>query len=132
MTDFKDGSHKVVPNEKDNGSPAPDYDTGDGQVLTTATGARPGFWTRMGLTGESFQRRTLTDKNNQLNKTMKKRHLNMIAIGGSIGAGLFVGSGGALSTGGPAGVLIGFLIIGIVCYAQHSQAHGNSALTTSR
>jgi amino acid transporter len=30
---------------------------------------------------------------------MKTRHLHMIAIGGSIGAGFFVGSGGALAKG---------------------------------
>ena len=51
----------------------------------------------------------------------------MIAIGGSIGAGLFVGSGGALSTGGPAALLIGFGIIGIVsCWhaAQLQNAYG--------
>lgn len=45
----------------------------------------------------------------------------MIAIGGSIGAGLFVGSGSALSKGGPAALLIDFAIIGFmlfnVCYA---------------
>ena len=34
--------------------------------------------------------------------------------GGSIGAGLFVGSGGALAKGGPAALLICFSIIGIV------------------
>ena len=32
--------------------------------------------------------------------------------GGAIGAGLFVGSGGAFQTGGPASVLLGFMIIG--------------------
>lgn len=74
------------------------------------------FLTRLGVTAESFQRRTGGDKHNQLNKTMKARHLNMIAIGGSIGAGLFVGSGGALSTGGPAALLIGFSIIGVVSW----------------
>lgn len=33
-------------------------------------------------------------------------------LGGSVGAGLFVGSGSAFHTGGPASVLIGFLIVG--------------------
>lgn len=32
--------------------------------------------------------------------------------GGSIGAGLFVGSGSALRNGGPASLVIGFIIIG--------------------
>jgi len=70
--------------------------------------------TRLGLTADSFRRRTAADEHNQLNKTLKTRHLNMIAIGGSIGAGLFVGSGGALSRGGPASLLICFSIIGVV------------------
>lgn len=75
---------------------------------------RPSLATRMGVTPSSFKQRTLADKHNQLNKTMKSRHLNMIAIGGSIGAGLFVGSGGALAKGGPAALLICFSLIGIV------------------
>ncbi len=58
-----------------------------------------GFWTRMGCTAESFKRRNAIDEGNQLNQTLKTRHLHMIAIGGSIGAGLFVGSGSALSRG---------------------------------
>ena len=73
-----------------------------------------GFWTRMGCTPESFKKRTLDDKHNQLNQTLKTRHLHMIAIGGSIGAGFFVGSGAALSKGGPATVVIDFAIIGVV------------------
>lgn len=32
--------------------------------------------------------------------------------GGAIGAGLFVSSGGAFQTGGPASVLLGFMIVG--------------------
>jgi amino acid transporter len=70
--------------------------------------------TRLGLTADSFKRRSAADEHNQLNKTLKTRHLNMIAIGGSIGAGLFVGSGGALAKGGPAALLICFSIIGVV------------------
>jgi len=40
----------------------------------------------------------------------------MIAIGGSIGTGLFVGSGSALSTGGPASLLIAFALIGSMLF----------------
>ncbi|RMZ79827.1 hypothetical protein DV737_g3254, partial [Chaetothyriales sp. CBS 132003] len=47
---------------------------------------------------------------------LKGRHLQMIAIGGSIGTGLFVGSGSALATGGPASLVIAFGLIGIMLY----------------
>jgi amino acid transporter len=43
-----------------------------------------GFWTRMGCTPESFRRRTGADKQNQLNQTLKSRHMHMIAIGSSL------------------------------------------------
>ena len=36
--------------------------------------------------------------------------------GGSIGAGLFVGSGGALGRGGPASLLLCFAIIGVMIF----------------
>lgn len=44
----------------------------------------------------------------------------MIAIGGSIGAGLFVGSGSSIASGGYASTLLGFIIIGcmMLCTVQ--------------
>ncbi|KAF2090804.1 putative amino acid permease [Saccharata proteae CBS 121410] len=51
-----------------------------------------------------------------LSRKLKGRHLQMIAIGGSIGTGLFVGSGKALADGGPASLLIAFSLIGIMLY----------------
>ena len=51
-----------------------------------------------------------------LQRHLKGRHLQMIAIGGSIGTGLFVGSGSSLATGGPASLLLGFSLIGAMLY----------------
>ncbi|KAF2231166.1 amino-acid permease [Viridothelium virens] len=49
-----------------------------------------------------------------LKRGLHGRHMQMIAIGGAIGAGLFVGTGSALQTGGPAGLLIGYIIVGVM------------------
>lgn len=62
-----------------------------------------------------------------LSRELKGRHLQMIAIGGSIGTGLFVASGKTLSQGGPASVLLAYLFIGVMLYCT-VQALGEMAV----
>src|SRR3954451_22345199 len=49
----------------------------------------------------------------ELKRGLKQRHLTMIAMGGVIGAGLFVGSGVVIGEAGP-GAFLSYLITGIV------------------
>lgn len=46
---------------------------------------------------------------NSLHKGLKMRHMTMIALGGTIGAGLFVGSGTVIRSVGPAAIVSYFL-----------------------
>jgi amino acid permease len=52
----------------------------------------------------------------RLSRKLHGRHMQMIAIGGAIGTGLFIGSGSSLATGGPAGLLIGFGLVGVMLF----------------
>lgn len=62
-----------------------------------------------------------------LARELKGRHLQMIAISGSIGTGLFVASGRALSQGGPASVLLAYTIVGVMLWCT-MQALGEMAV----
>ncbi|KAF7534170.1 hypothetical protein G7054_g6497 [Neopestalotiopsis clavispora] len=57
------------------------------------------------------------DPESGVKRGLKTRHLSMMALAGIIGPGLLVGSGGALSSGGPASLLIGFGVIGIIAFS---------------
>ena len=52
----------------------------------------------------------------ELRRTLKARHMSMIAIGGSIGTGLFVASGATISQAGPGGALLAYMVIGLMVY----------------
>jgi GABA permease len=55
----------------------------------------------------------MTDQTPALRKSLQRRHMQMIALGGVIGAGLFVGSGVVVGTAGPAAV-VSFAITGML------------------
>ncbi|MET9912545.1 amino acid permease, partial [Streptomyces sp. NPDC006476] len=54
-----------------------------------------------------------TSAESGLQAGLKNRHLSMIAIGGVIGAGLFVGSGSGIAAAGP-GILISYALVGVL------------------
>lgn len=51
-----------------------------------------------------------------LQRKLGARHLNMIAIGGSIGTGLFLASGATIANAGPGGALLAYALIGLMIY----------------
>lgn len=53
---------------------------------------------------------------NTLHRKLDARVLSMITLGGSIGTGIFLGSGNALSLAGPGGTLLAYLLIGCMVY----------------
>ncbi|HSN58725.1 MAG TPA: amino acid permease [Clostridiaceae bacterium] len=61
-----------------------------------------------------------TEKNEvlqgELNRSLKARHIQMIAIGGAIGTGLFLASGYTIHTAGPGGALLAYGIMGVMVY----------------
>lgn len=52
----------------------------------------------------------------KLKRELKPRHMNMIAIGGAIGTGLFVALGYNITAAGPGGALLAYAIMGILVY----------------
>lgn len=54
-------------------------------------------------------------ENQHLERKLKNRHIQLIAIGGAIGTGLFLGSGKAIHLAGPS-IIFAYLIIGIALF----------------
>jgi len=63
-----------------------------------------------------------------LKRDLKSRHLMMISIGGTIGTGLFLGTGQTISQAGPVGAIMGYLVgafimlLVLLCLAELSIA----------
>ncbi|MGG0845449.1 amino acid permease [Peribacillus simplex] len=51
----------------------------------------------------------------KLDRGLKNRHVQLIAIGGAIGTGLFLGAGKSINLAGPS-ILFAYMITGIICF----------------
>ena len=54
-------------------------------------------------------------ENQDLSRSLKNRHVQLLAIGGAIGTGLFLGSGRSINLAGPS-ILFAYTITGIICF----------------
>lgn len=68
----------------------------------------------------------------QLKRGLKNRHIQLIALGGAIGTGLFLGSASVIQSAGP-GIILGYAIAGLAAVPLLELAHlirvGNPRLT---
>lgn len=62
------------------------------------------------------QRFVAGSEDEHLARGLSSRQVSMIAIGGTIGTGLFLGTGRSLATGGPGSLLINYSIVGALVY----------------
>ena len=58
----------------------------------------------------------MAEHNGEMKRNLKTRHVSMIALGGSIGTGLFVASGATVAQAGPSGAIVAYLAIGVMVY----------------
>ncbi len=58
----------------------------------------------------------MSEQNQELKRGLKARHLNMIALGGSIGTGIFLAMGDTIHQAGPGGALVAYGLVGIMVY----------------
>ena len=80
--------------------------------------------TKTGKTGTSTSEATETaqiksveslDKGNDMERGLKNRHVQFIAIGGTIGTGLFLGSGKSIALTGPSIILV-YIGVGLIMF----------------
>jgi len=57
----------------------------------------------------------LTSENQNLSRGLKNRHVQLLAIGGAIGTGLFLGAGRSIHLAGPS-ILFAYIITGLICF----------------
>lgn len=61
-----------------------------------------------------------------LQRGLQNRHIQLIALGGAIGTGLFLGIGPAIQMAGPA-VLLGYGVAGIIAFFDYASTGRNGS-----
>lgn len=121
--------------EKDGSPSTSDHDVEQGTVLDDK-GRKVSLTGRKSSVVQSIVAADLLDERYAITQRgLKSRHAQMIALGGTIGTGLFVGSGATLALGGPAFILAGYCIMTFLVYcivtaitevAAYLPVHGGS------
>ncbi|PPR08190.1 hypothetical protein CVT24_001573 [Panaeolus cyanescens] len=64
----------------------------------------------------TFWRKLGAEEGQDTHRGMKSRHLMMIAIGGTIGTGIFLSAGASIALAGPGSTLLSYVVVGIFVY----------------
>ena len=72
---------------------------------------------------------TLNNESSQLQRGLKNRHIQLIAMGGAIGTGLFLGSAQVIQSAGPS-IILGYAIAGFIAFLI-MRRHGSRPLSVS-
>jgi amino acid transporter len=93
--------------EVGNGTPAYEHDVyGERKMSKVNEGT-----TNLGDVGQ-------VERYGYVERGLKSRHIQFIALGGTIGTGLFLGIGSALTTAGPLSVLLGYSFVGLAVFGM--------------
>ncbi|KAF9552618.1 hypothetical protein CPC08DRAFT_714456 [Agrocybe pediades] len=64
----------------------------------------------------NFWQKFRAEEGNETQRGMHSRHLMMIAIGGTIGTGIFLSAGSAVALAGPGSALLSYFVVGLFVY----------------
>lgn len=73
---------------------------------------------RMGEAADLYGDIATAEEYGYVSRGLKSRHIQFIALGGTIGTGLFLGIGRAFTQAGPLSILLGYTFTGIAIYAM--------------
>ncbi|KAL8753503.1 MAG: hypothetical protein Q9184_005401 [Pyrenodesmia sp. 2 TL-2023] len=73
---------------------------------------------RRGEAAELYGDLSRVDEYGYVSRGLKSRHIQFIALGGTIGTGLFLGIGRAFTQAGPLSILLGYTFTGVAIFAM--------------